>query len=262
MFTGFKDIVAPVYEVVTPQTHLRYTLRSLDVGEEEQLKGSLLSSGKVADHLNKCIFKVLVDKPDVVTDYASFLSHTTIKDRDALLFGLYHVTYEEIRNYVVKCSGCQKESKVTVKASDMFNFKSYPNDNICDLEIEVPLPSTRGVTACIKQPTLVDENRIYNSVNTAIYPIGIALQTVAISKIKQDILESKTPIIWDDRNDIIDAYTALKPKDKRAIVDAYTESFGQYCIELHMRYSCQFCGLSDDVEVDLVDNFFRMVLSA
>jgi len=262
MFTGFKNIAVPVYEVITPQSHLRYTVRSLSVGEEERLKGSLLSSGKVADHLNKCIFDVLVDKPESITDYKSFLENTTIKDRDALLFGLYHVTYEEIRNYIVKCPNCQKESKLTVKASDMFGYKIYPLENILTAEIAIPLPATTGVTAYLKQPTLVDEDEIYRKVNTAIYPINVALQTIVISKFEQDILESKAPIEWTDRNDIIDAYTGLRPKDKRAIVDAYADAFGQYCIELNMKYSCQFCGYSDKTEVDLVDNFFRMVLSA
>lgn len=262
MFTGFKDLASPVYEIVTPQTHSKYTVRSLNVGEEEKLKGSLLSSGKIADHLNKCIFDSLVDKPESIINYQTFLQNTTIKDRDALLFGLYHITYEEIRNYIIKCPNCQKESKITVKATDMFNFKIYPSDNILSSELAVPLPSSQGVTAYVKQPTLMDEDYIYRNINTAIHPINVALQTMIISRFEQNSVDTRDPLTWTERTDIIDAYSSLLPKDKKAIIDAYTDSFGQYAIELNMKYVCQFCGFSDVTEVDLVDNFFRMVLSA
>lgn len=257
MFKGF-NVASPEYEVITPHTKLSYTVRSLNVGEEERLKGSLLSKGKISEHLNKCIYESLVSKPDCVTDYKSFLNTTTLRDRDALLFGLYHITYEEIRNYILTCPHCQKENKVTVKASNMFNYNPYPDDDILTKTVAVKLPITTGVTVHIHQPTLADEDFIIKNVNTALYPLDRILQTLIITKFEQDNTDS----LWDDKSDIIDAYSTLKPRDKKAIYDAYLEEFGKYGIELKMHYSCQFCGHSDDTEVDLVDNFFRMVLTA
>ena len=62
MFKGF-DIKYPEYEVITPQTKLSYSVRSLSVQEEELLKGSLLTPSKINEHLNKCLFSAITKKP-------------------------------------------------------------------------------------------------------------------------------------------------------------------------------------------------------
>ena len=144
MFTGFKQKF-PEYEVVTPQTNLSFTLRTLTVQEEERLKGSFVTPQKIIDHLNKCIYDAIVQKPESIPDYKTFLEKITIKDRDALLYGLYHITYEEIRNYDVTCSACGKSQPVTVKASDTFSMVPYEGTNILEEEVSVKLPITNNV---------------------------------------------------------------------------------------------------------------------
>ncbi len=95
-FTGFQ-IKYPEYEIVTPQTKQSFTFRSLTVSEEEQMKGSMVTASKVAEHLNTCLFSSIVKKPDDIKNLQDFVKKTTLKDRDALLYALYHITYEEIR---------------------------------------------------------------------------------------------------------------------------------------------------------------------
>jgi len=94
MFKGF-NLQYPEYEVVTPHTHKSFTVRSLSVSEEEKLKGSLMTPSKITEHLNKCLFNSMVKKPEDVNDYSSFLKLTTIKDRDAILYGLYHINMKK-----------------------------------------------------------------------------------------------------------------------------------------------------------------------
>ena len=89
MFKGF-NLKYPEYEVITPQTKLSFTVRSLNVQEEERLKGSILTPQKITEHLNKCLYESLVTKPEVIKDFKTFLENVTLKDRDALLYGLYH----------------------------------------------------------------------------------------------------------------------------------------------------------------------------
>ena len=48
MFTGF-NIKFPEYEIICPQSKLSYTSRSLNVQEEENLRGSFLTPNKVAE---------------------------------------------------------------------------------------------------------------------------------------------------------------------------------------------------------------------
>ena len=260
MFKGF-DIKYPEYEVHTPQTNLIYNVRSLNVQEEERLKGSLLSAVKVNEHLNKCIYEAITKKPDTITSLDTFLKGTTLKDRDALLYGLYHITYEEIRNYDVRCSSCRKEYPVTVQASSTFNINTYPNDDILTKKVEFELPLSVGVFATIKQPTLFDEVMALNSHGVGIKTnLDILTETLIIDKFQYNPKKGDT-IIYSDRDDIIDAYMSLPSKDKREIYKKYKEEFGQYGISLKMLSTCIHCSTRETIDIDLVDNFFRMVHS-
>jgi len=260
-FRGF-NVKYPEYEVLTPQTKQSFTLRSLNVQEEENLKGSYLTSTKMSEHLNKCIYDVLVKKPDTIKDYDSFLRNVTIKDREALLYGLYHITYEDVRNYEVICPSCDKEFPITVRISDTFNFNEYPTDDILTARKSIPLPKTPGVFATVKQPTLFDEissmKQLSSRPSSTLDAIG---ETLIIEKFEQTADESITPQEFTDKEDIIDAYLVLPAKDKRAIFNAYMENFGKYGIDLKMRYDCNSCGVSNVYNIELVGNFFRAMHS-
>jgi len=261
-FTGFQTQY-PEYEVVTPQTKKSFTLRSLTVQEEEKLKGSLITPTKIADHLNTCLFQSLVKKPKEIGDLDTFLRHVTLKDRDALLYGLYHVTYEEIRNYAVKCTKCSNAYEVTVQASSTFNFNSYPGDDILSRKVKIPLPISKGVVAVIKQPTLIDEMMaIKNLSSRPGTSLEIITETLILDSFEQDIEDKTEPKVYSDRIDIMDAYLSLPAKDKRNIFKAYEENFGKYGVELKMKSFCSSCGNEDNFDIDLVDSFFRSLYEA
>jgi len=261
-FTGFQ-VQYPEYEVITPQTKKSFTLRSLNVSEEESLKGSLVTPNKIADHLNTCIYQSLVKRPPEITDLNSFLRETTLKDRDALLYGLYHITYEEIRNYQLKCGECNNEFQVTVQASSTFNFKPYPGEDILKERITFELPVSKGVLVTLKQPTLFDEMTGIKSLSSRPgSTLEIITETLIIEKFEQDITERKEPVVYDDRVDIIDAYLSLPARDKREIFKQYTDRLGQYGVELKMQSTCTSCGHEAVHSLDLVESFFRSLYSA
>jgi hypothetical protein len=258
MFKSF-NVKFPVYEVITPQTHLSFSLRSLTVQEEERLKGSLNTPSKVHEHLNKCIYDSIESKPEDIVEYNDFLKKITLKDRDALLYGLYHISYEEIRNYDVTCSACKKEYAVTVQASSTFNFNEYPGEDVLTKKVSVDLPKTTGVTAFIKQPTLYDEMMAMRTLSVqADSNMDIITETLIIDKFQQNPEKGDT-IVYSDRTDIVDAYMSLLAKDKRVIHDAYKNNFGKYGVALKMKSACSKCGEVEVIDIDLVTNFFRMV---
>ncbi len=259
MFKGF-DIRYPEYEVITPQTKLSYNVRSLNVQEEERLKGSLLTPLKVNEHLNKCIYEAITKKPDQIKNYDAFLRNTTLKDRDALLYGLYHITYEEIRNYDVFCISCRRQYPVTVQASSTFSMKSYPGDDILKKEVHETLPVSKTVTAFFKQPTLFDEMLHFQSSGVNPNNMDLLMETLIITKFQYQPEEGDT-VVYSDREDIMDAYKSLPARDKRAIYKKFREEFGQYGVSLKMISTCIHCGKSEEIDIDLVDNFFRMVHS-
>lgn len=261
-FKGF-NLKYPEYEVITPHTHLSFSLRSLSVSEEEKLKGSLMTPTKITEHLNKCLFESVVSKPDEITDYKSFLKSLSLKDRDALLYGLYHITYEEIRNYDIRCSNCKKEYPVTVKASDMFNNNPYPSEDILSKKLKIDLPVSKGVSAYIKQPTLEEEEIAIRTLSsTPGLTIEMITETLIVERFEQENSVSVDPIVYTNRYDIIDAYRSLPARDKRMIYERYNEEFGKYGIELKMKTFCVHCGFEEVIKVDMVENFFRMVYSS
>ena len=261
MFKGW-NVAYPEYEVITPQTHESYHMKSLNVREEEKLKGSLLTPTKITDHLNRCIFESIVKKPDKIKDYDAYLKNVTLKDRDALLYGLFHITYEEIRNYDIKCSACAKDYPVTIKISKAFSNNPYPEKDILKKEVKIPLEVTKGVSAFIKQPTLFDEiTSLKTSLNAMGSNIDLLTETLVIVKFVQDTEDGATAE-YKDRGDVIDAYLDLPAKDKRIINKAYVDNFGKYGIELKMKSYCQFCGQEEEVDLDLVGNFFTNLYTA
>lgn len=261
-FTGF-NLKYPEYEVITPHTHQSYTVRSLNVQDEERLKGSLMTPTRVTEHLNKCMYEAMVAKPDTIKEFKDYLKLTTLKDRDTLLYGLYHITYEDIRNYDIKCKNCKKEFSVTVAASETFNYNPYPGDDILTKRIKINLTKSPGVSVWIRQPTLEDEmesiKRMSSRPGTT---MDIITETLIIEKFEQTQENSIEPLVIVERIDIIDAYRSLPAKDKREIYEKYNEEFGKYGTELKMQVFCQHCGHEDIVDIDLVENFFRMVYTS
>jgi hypothetical protein len=261
-FTGFQTQY-PEYEVITPQTKKSFTLRSLTVQEEEKLKGSLITPTKIAEHLNTCLFQSIVKKPEEIVDLDTFLRCTTLKDRDALLYGLYHITYEEIRNYSVRCTKCSSEYQVTVQASSTFNFNSYPKNDILTAKVKVNLPISKGVVAVVKQPTLIDEMAAIKSLGSRPgTSLEIITETLILDRFEQELEDKTEPCVYSDRIDVIDAYLSLPAKDKRVIFKAYEENFGKYGVDLKMKSYCSSCGNEDNFDIDLVDSFFRSLYEA
>lgn len=262
MFKGF-DIKYPEYEVITPQTGYSINVRSLNVSEEERLKASLVTPSKITEHLNKCIYEAITKKPAPIKDFDSFLKNITLRDREALLYGLYHITYEEIRNYDVRCGNCNREYPVTIQASSTFSANPYPEKDILTKRIKIELPVAKGISAYLKQPVLLDEIQALKSLSA--YPganITIITETLIIDKFEQDVEEQTTPNVFDDRQDIIDAYMSLPSRDKRFIYDRWLEEFGKYGIELKMQTNCPNCNNEEVIDIDLAESFFRMVYGA
>jgi len=262
VFKGF-NVKYPEYEVITPQTKLSFHVKSLNVQEEERMKGSLMTPTKITEHLNKCLFESITVKPEGIQDFGSFLKNVTLKDRDALLYGLYHITYGEIRNYDVRCGSCNKEFPINIEISSTFNFNPYPGDNILTEKVKVPLKITDGVSVVLKQPTLQDETLALRNLSSRPGSnTDLIIETLIIDSFEEDVPESTEPKVYNEKTDIIDAYLTLPAKDKRIIHEQYLEKFGKYGIELKMKTFCPSCGAEEDLNIDLVENFFREIHSA
>lgn len=260
VFNGF-NIKYPEYSVVTPHTLQEFTIRTLTIEDEEILRSSMLTPNKLALHLNEVIFRCLVKKPESIKTFDDMLSKLSIKDRDALMYGLYHVTYKDIQNYDVTCSSCEHVNSVKINFQKSFKADMWSDEaNALEKEIKVPCKIAEGVTVVVSQPRLKDEVDLLNSMTFATDPArDLAMQLLIIKRFEQDRPESKTPDTIVERDNILKGYKQLPSPDKKLIDNAYLENFGKYGVEIESIVRCQKCGKEEKINVDLVRQFFRSI---
>lgn len=266
VFRGFK-VSYPEYSVVTPQSLLSYTIRSLKVSEEETLKASYISSNALSEHLNKAIWECLVKKPEEIKTYDDFLRLTTVRDRDALMYSLYHVTYKDIHEYNITCGQCSKPYGIKINFDKIVTLKFWPKEqdgSIFDKEIPVKLESVEG-RAIIKQPTLADEKAIIEANKFAKDEIrnrNLDLSIIHRFEIDDARGTEANPISQKitNRDDISFGYGQLIAADRSRIEKAYETNFSPYGIELKVQTTCPHCGHKEVVDINLVNQFFRAML--
>jgi len=260
-FTGF-EIANPEYEVITPQTLLDFTVRSMTVAEEEKLKASLLTARKIPAHLNSVIWDCLVKKPDGIKTLQDFLTKVTVKDRDALLYGMYHITYKDENNYDVKCPKCGHSHSVKVYLSKIFKMKAFGGKpmEILGAKGTVKLERAMNATAILRQPTLADEQSVLDDMlfQTA-QNIELGMEMLPIDRfVIQKPGQHPQEVTGSDN--IFNAYKSLPAADRKLINKTYIESFGKYEIDMKFEAGCPACNQASDYEFDLVEQFFRSVI--
>ena len=268
IFPGFR-LKQPEYSVVTPQTLAEYTIRSLVVAEEQALKGTLTSPRKLPDHLNRIIWDTLVSKPDHIKTYEDFLKNTTIKDRDALLYGLYHITYKDVSNYEIVCPQCQKKHQISFSLSSIFKMDAWPGakNEVLTKRFEVPLSHVEpNAIFVIKQPTLVDEKRILDDMlfqSDKMLEIGMELLIVDYIKILVAGVDGSetNPNVAEIRSmdQMLKAYNGLPASERKLIQKTYIDNFAKYSVDLKVNTTCPNCGFNADMGVDLGTQFFRAI---
>lgn len=261
VFNGF-DIKYPEYSILTPHTLKEFSIRSLTVAEEEKLKASLLTPNKLAEHLNSVIWDCLVKKPDDIKTYEDFMNKITIKDRDSLMYGLYHITYKDIHNYDVTCSKCEKVNSVKVNFLKSFKAELWPNkeESIITKKVPVKFEIASNVSAIIRQPLLIDEHTLLQDTAFSTDDVReLSMQLLVIDKFEIERPEAKTPDFIEDRDNILKGYKQLPSTDRKLIDKTYTQEFGKYGVDLESIVKCMSCGNEDKININLVRQFFRSI---
>lgn len=259
VFTGF-DIQYPEYEVITPQGKQHYTLRTMTVGEEAVLKGSMMSPITVAEHLAEVIWKCIVKKPEGINTFEDFINNTTIKDRDALVIGLHLITYGDIEKYAVTCDQCQNVTNVKINIDKSMKFKVWDKDDSCIAHREeVPLQVFKGVSAVVKCPTMADEIKVNKkSAHVSETLAATMMNLLMVDKFKIEPSEKRpNGDEITERDNILAAYNSLPSKDMSLITECYQKTFNEYQITVECEVVCNKCGKASTVVIDLTQQFFR-----
>lgn len=342
----------PHYSIICPQTGFTFEVRTLNVSEVNQLKGSMMIQSKTPSLINKIIWGAIETKPDEIKDLETFKKMITLRDREAILYGIYCSTFGDEEEFKVTCRNCEHEEPVKVSMEKLFSINAYPGSEslqnsyklarvtgdadydpeiekaiedkeppkgmpkeiakfdykiddpddddgiiignkkihyvedeqeekpvelkqdikkqvvseqgdftpILEKSLDIILPVSK-VHAIIKQPTLFDEETSLKSIAFAQKKqLDLMNEIMVIERFEQYKIGDKIPsVVITDREDILFEYEKLPPRDKTEIFKKFYDEFGQYGIDLKTRYACSQCGESNELEVDIVVQFFRMV---
>ena len=254
----------PEYTVSTPQSVKQFTVRSLNVQDEEKLKGSYLSPNQFAQHINQIIFDCLVKRPDDFKTYDDFITKLSIKDRDALLYALYHVTYKDINNYEIRCAECENKYDVSLDISKAFSMVAWKADEnpvpLQDREFPVRLPISDTITAVLKQPTLKAEEVMMGDMlfqSKKNLDVGVELLVIDRFEIDKEGAVAGQKNIIKERDNVFHLYNKLPSRDRKAINKEYAAKLGKYGVELKVETRCTKCGAESSTYIDLITQFFR-----
>lgn len=249
-------LTAPLYMVVTPHTNCEFHIKSMSLMHEEALKTSFVSRQMLTKMLSKSIFDNIVIKPDHIKNYQDFIENITLNDEVALLYGLYHTSYGELSNLNVSCPECKKSFETSIQTAGLMHFDPYPGEDYIYKRHTVELNS--GFKAVLRPVTV---------------------------KAEIEYLEEALIIDNEDVDDLseymlmIDHFIHPSGKEIRGTLDKFLilsamgtgvgkklkkeneEAFKGHGIEFHQEIQCNqtACGKKFKVEVDLLDQFFRMV---
>ena len=267
IFKGFENLIGktyPEYEVITPQGLKSYTIRALRVCDEENLRGSMITPAKIARHLAETLWACIVKKPDDIKTFEDFIKKTTMKDRDALLFGLYVATYKNIQKYNVTCSKCDFTNQIKVDVEKWFKPKTWLERGegftpVLDYRAEVPLKVFEGVKVLLKAPTMKDEIDI--SEGSSFDSEQMAAMKMTLSMIDKFVIDPNEKLpdgdTIEERDNVLAAFNALTTPDRKLIEDAYEKEFGTYSINVKGKMRCTRCGEEREVDIDMSQQFFR-----
>lgn len=338
----------PHYSVICPQTGFTFDVRTLNVQEVNQLKGSMMVQTKTPSLINKIIWGAIESKPDDISDLDTFKKMITLRDREAILYGIYCFTFGDEEEFKVMCRKCEHEEHVKISMEKLFSMNAYPGSesiknsykiaritgdadydpeiekaitdtppkgmpkniakfdykidapddddgiiigekgveyvedeptppvkieepikvstpqsqytSILDKRIDIILPISK-VHAILKQPTLLDEENSLKSIAFAQKKQNDLINEImVIERFEQYNAGDKVPsVVISEKEDILFEYEKLPPRDKTEIFKRFYDEFGQYGIDLKTRYACSKCGESNELEVDIVVQFFRLV---
>jgi hypothetical protein len=125
IFKGF-NLKYRSYHVITPQTGLLFDVRGLTVSEVDKIRNSSLIPSKIRNVINDILWSTIQEKPKHIKTFVDFKKGITIKDREALLYGVYHSTWPNDKEFTSQCSSCGKEQILRVHIDKMFSFNPYP----------------------------------------------------------------------------------------------------------------------------------------
>lgn len=142
------------------------------------------------------------------------------------------------------------------------SYDKYEED-IISKRVRVDLPVT-GVVAIIRQPTIHHEEKLNDEIPLSNKDqVELVGETLIIDRFEEYEPGIYTPVnVITNREDILYGYQQLHMKDKNAMFDSFKDNFGQYGIEIKSAYHCNRCAAKNDLSINIMDQFFRLIVQS
>ena len=261
MNIGELVVKYPEYTVILPQSGKHLSVRSLKVEEEEKLKTSMVTKKRFISLLNEIIYQCIVpENPPIYKNFKDFLETTTLRDREAILFGLYNASYGSEADLTHTCTACQTKYDFKTDLATIFSSTEYDyaNSNIIEVRKKIELPVSTNITVFIKQPTCGDELNAYTTIESSLLKNDSLFEVVNISNISYTNSNGSVAEVTDLIS-IYQLYSRLPVRDRNEISKNFLSEFGGCGIDLKAKGSCISCGFIDTVKVDINSALFSMV---
>lgn len=168
------------------------------------------------------------------------------------------LSYDEVLNRLKTIQ--TKIENVASKKEELSNTEITNLEDILNKRIEVKLNET-GIITILKAPTIKNERILHNKlILNDQKQLSIATDTLFIDKFVEYEEGKQVPVqIVSDPIDILAAYYSLPKEDREQLIELYEKEFGQYGMELLIKWDCLGCSERNELEVDIIDKFFRTV---
>jgi hypothetical protein len=206
LFNGFNKNKFPSYSVITPQTGYTFDVRMLSVEETNNLKHALLTPNSAAMHVNKVLWESVKTAPEGINTYEEFLKKLTLLDREAIIYGIYHSTFGNTKDFRVICPKCEQPTDIKFNLDDTFSMLPYPKsksmkesykiakavegDKVTDSDIEKAIEEDEAKKIEKLKKKVSGEDSDEDSIINKIIPVELKYSEVTAY--------IKSPTMWDE----------------------------------------------------------------
>jgi len=259
----FQAFELPKWEVLTPHTLQKISMKSLLVQQEEALKTSAISTTKMLELINKIIFDCMDTHEAPFDTMENFMKSLTLADREALIYGLVVASYGEEQDFNVTCSVCSKTFTEKANLTQNVDIKIYQDKGaIIQKKVDVELPISKAI-ATLQMPTLWDEYIFANSKGVSPDVLRKADDYLTVKTLKILAKDEKEPektkyLIIDNVFEIYAYMRTMSARDRKTIYKEWNTVFGDCGVRVHIPTLCPHCGNRGEMFINMVNELFRL----
>jgi len=249
------------YEAITPQTLLRFKVKSMTYGDELNLRSAILATDAgITEHFNQALWNSITSKPDEIKTYDDFRTKITIEDRSALVNAWYHATYGDEFTTETVCPRCGQTNQSLVRVTKHVTGNFYKGKPLEFLSKRKEVTLDDDVSFTLMPALLINEEKLVKG--TMGMELSPGLNTILLHT-EQARLKDKVMTL-DDVIDLISLVKTIPAPWARKLRKVIDTEFERYKLEVPYKVVCgnPRCGYTYQRTLDFVAQFFSNVIEA